>query len=422
MRGKMLYGLAVVGALWTAWTAYELAVPEPTDVLPERLSDPDSTPLAPVLAANLGESVETGNLVVPLTNGDEIFPRMLDAIREARESISFLTYVYWTGDIAREFAGELAAACRRGVETRVLLDAVGAYRMDETLVARMREAGCRVAYFHPIHWYTLRRFNHRTHRRALVVDGRVGFTGGVGIAEEWTGDAQDPGHWRDQHFLLEGPVVRQIQGAFSENWREATGEVLSGARHFPELTPVGEATVVPILEGPGGTVSKTAFAYWMMLRHAKRKVNVWTPYFAPDPDLVEAILETARRGVRVTLLLPGERTDHKIVRWAGRSHYPELLEAGVRIHEYEPTMMHVKAVTVDDEWAVVGTANFDNRSFELNYEIVLAVEDPALVRALDGIFAADLARSRRITPEEVDGWGWPVRVRDRLAGALREQI
>ncbi|HUP20911.1 MAG TPA: phospholipase D-like domain-containing protein, partial [Gemmatimonadota bacterium] len=175
MRTKLIYGLAAVGALWTAWTAYELAVPEPTDILPERLSDPDSTPLAAVLAASLGESVEVGNRVVPLTNGDEIFPAMLDAIREARESISFLTYIYWTGEIARDFAAELSAACDRGVEVRILLDAVGAYKMDDALVERMEAAGCRVELFRPIHWYTVRRFNNRTHRRALVVDGRVGF-------------------------------------------------------------------------------------------------------------------------------------------------------------------------------------------------------------------------------------------------------
>ena len=422
MREKLIYGLAAAGVVWGVWTAYEMAVPEPTDVLPERLSDPDSTPLAAVLAASLGESVQEGNRVVPLTNGDEIFPAMLQAIREAEESISFLTYIYWTGDIARVFAAEMSAACRRGVEVRILLDAVGAYKMDDALVERMRAAGCRVERFRPIHWYTIRRFNHRTHRRALVVDGRVGFTGGVGIAEEWTGDAEDPDHWRDQHFRLEGPVVRQIQGAFAENWREVTGEVLSGRRHYPDLPPAGEATVVPVLGAPGGSISKTAFTYWLMLQHAERTVHVSTPYFAPDPDLVEAILAAARRGVAVTLLLPGEHADYAIVRWAGRSYYAELLDAGVRIHEYTPTMMHVKAFTVDGEWAVIGTANFDSRSFELNFELVLAVEDAGLAASLDERFAEDLARSRRITPEEVEAWPWHVRMRDHLASGLREQI
>lgn len=422
MRRGILYGLAAIGALWTVWTTYEVVIPEPTDVLPERLSRADSVPLARVLAANLGVAVVEGNRIEPLANGVEIFPPMLEAIRSARESVSFLTYVYWTGDIAREFADELTAACRRGVEVRVLLDAYGARRMDETHVARMRDAGCRVAWFHPVRWYTIRRFNHRTHRRALVVDGRIGFTGGVGIGEEWTGDAEDPGHWRDEHFRLEGPIVRWLQGAFAENWRAATGELLSGARLFPELPPAGEARIVPVLDEPGGSVSRTALAYWTLLQGARRKVNVWTPYFVPDPDLLDAIVETARRGAEVTLLVPGDHNDSRVVRWASRVYYDDLLDAGVRVFEYAPTMMHVKAITVDDEWAVVGTANFDSRALELNYEIVLAVEDAGLVQALDRRFVADLARSRRIGRDELDARSPLERIRDRLAYALREQI
>lgn len=422
MKRGLIYGLAALGALWVVWTAYELAVPEPVDVLPDRLSDRDSAPLAPILAANLGEPVVAGNRIEALSNGDEIFPPMLEAIRGASHSISFLTYVYWTGEIAREMAGELEAACRRGVDVRVLLDAVGAYKMNSELVDRMRSAGCQVEYFHPIHWYTLRRFNHRTHRRALVIDGRIGFTGGVGIADEWTGDAGDPGHWRDEHFRVEGPVVRYLQGAFSENWRETTGEALSGPRHYPDLEPAGEAVVIPILEGPGGSVSKTAFAYWTMLKGARERVRIWTPYFAPDPDLEAAILETARRGVEVELLMPNELNDSRVVRWASQTYYGDLLDAGVRIYEYQPTMMHVKSLTVDREWAVVGTANFDNRSFELNYEVMLAVRDPAFVRSLDATFEADRARSVEITPDMVERRSVLARVRDWLVMGLREQI
>lgn len=426
MRRGALWGLAIVGAASLAWWLYALATPETTDELPRELSAPPRTAgeglLAATLAANLGEPIVAANRVTPLHNGARIFPPMLEAIRGARESISFLTYVYWQGEVAREFAAELSAAARRGVEVRVLLDAHGARKMDEALVEEMRAAGCRVAWFHPLHWYTIRRYNNRSHRRALVVDGRTGFTGGVGIAEEWTGDAEDAGHWRDDHFKIEGPVVRYLQGAFAENWREATGEVLSGERLFPEIPPAGEAVVVPVLEGPGGSVSKMGLLYWTFLQVARERVRIWTPYFVPDPDLERAIMETARRGVAVELLVPNDRNDSRLVRHASQTYYGELLDAGVRIYEYQPTMMHVKAITVDDEWTVVGTANFDNRSFELNYEIALAVRDPVLNATMNRSFERDLARSERITREDVESWSPLERLRDRLYGMLREQI
>lgn len=426
-REGALWGLAAFGAASLAWGLYALATPETTDDLPERLStaprgDGEDPLLAETLAANLGEPISDGNRIEPLHNGAEIFPPMLDAIREARESISFLTYVYWTGEVAREFAAELAAACRRGVEVRVLLDAYGARKMDEALVEEMEDAGCHVASFHPLHWYTVRRYNNRSHRRALVVDGRVGFTGGVGIAEEWTGNAQDGDHWRDDHFKVEGPVVRYLQGAFAENWREATGEVLSGPRLFPEIEPAGEALAVPILETPGGSVSKTGLLYWALLQVARERVRIWTPYFVPDPDLLEAIREAARRGIVVELLVPGDRNDSTLVRRASQSLYPDLLEAGVRICEYQPTMMHVKAVLVDDAWTVLGTANFDNRSFELNYEVVLAVRDPELNAAMSRSFDRDLRACERITRETVESWSLLDRARNVVYAALREQI
>lgn len=419
-----LWGLAAIGAASLAWGLYALVTPETTDELPAGLSTAPRGEgfVLQTLAANLGEPVLEGNRIVPLHNGEEIFPAMLEAIRQARETVSFLTFVYWQGDVAREFAAELAAASRRGVEVRVLLDAYGARKMDEALVERMREAGCRVAWFHPLHWYALRRYNERTHRRALVVDGRVGFTGGVGIAEEWTGDAGGPAHWRDDHFRIEGPAVRYVQGAFAENWREATGEVLAGERLFPEIEPVGDAVVVPILETPGGSVSKTGLLYWTLLQVAREQVRIWTPYFVPDPDLLDAMVATARRGVAVELLVPGDHNDSDLVRHASQTFYPELIEAGVAVYEYRPTMIHVKAVTVDGSWTVLGTANFDNRSFELNYEIAFAVRDPALNAAMNRSFERDRSRARRITERDVESWSWLERIRNHLYVTLREQI
>jgi cardiolipin synthase len=424
-KETFLYPLAGFGAAALLYAVYALATAEPTDVLPQGLSgdsEPHDFDLGSTLAANIDAPLVEGNRVELLENGDQIFPPMLEAIRAAEQSVNMLTYIYWQGDIARRFARELAAACRRGVEGRVLLDAVGAARMDEALVEQMRAAGCQVAYFHPPRWNELRRLNRRTHRKVMVVDGKKGFTGGVGIAEEWTGDAEDPGHWRDDHFLVEGPVVRYLQGAFGENWREATGEVLAEERFYPAIDSTGGARAVPILGEPGTTISDIAFLYWLSLQRARDQVWISTPYFAPDPDLQESIEAAARRGVEVVLILPNELNDSRLVRWASRTYYRPLLEAGVRIFEYQPTMFHVKAVTVDDAWAIVGSANFDNRSFELNYEVMLAVEDRELVESLQESMRADLEESREITLEDVEAWSPLARARDRLATVLREQI
>lgn len=424
-RNAVLYPLAGLGAAASLYAIYALATAEPTDVLPLKLSSADdrgALDLASTIAANLDAPLLDGNRVELLENGEEIFPPMLQSIRDAEQSINFLTYVYWQGEIARRFAAELAAACRRGVEVRVLLDAVGSAKMDNALIEEMERAGCRVAHFHPPRWNELRRMNRRTHRKILVVDGARGFTGGVGIAEEWTGDAEAPGHWRDDHFRVEGPVVRYLQGAFAENWREATGEVLADGRFYPPLEPAGEARAISLLGEPGGTVSHIAFLYWIALQRARERVWISTPYYLPEPGLQDAIEATARRGVEVVLIVPGERNDSRLVRWASRTRYRKLLEAGVRIFEFEPTMFHVKAVTVDGDWAIVGSSNFDNRSFELNYEIVLAVEDPALVEDLRASMRGDLERSREVTLEDVEAWTPLERARDRLALSLREQI
>jgi cardiolipin synthase len=423
-RNAILYPFAGVGAVALLYAVYALGTAEPVDVLPDRLSSAPSrdVDLPSTVAANLDAPLLVGDRVQLLENGDRIFPPMLDAIREAERSVNLLTFVYWQGDIARRFAAEMTAACRRGVEGRVLLDAIGAAKMDEALIEEMRAGGCLVAHFHPPRWNELRRMNRRTHRKVLVVDGRIGFTGGVGIAEEWTGRATDPEHWRDDHFRIEGPSVRYLQGAFAENWREATGEALVEQRFYPEVEPSGEARAVPILGAPGGTVSDIAFLYWISLQAARERVWIATPYYMPDPDLQSAVEATARRGVRVHLIVPNELNDSSLVRWASRTHYRALLESGVRIYEYQPTMFHVKAVTVDDDWAIVGSANFDNRSFELNYEVMIAVQDSALVRVLERSMRDDVRESREITLEDVEKWSLLERARDRLAALLREQI
>lgn len=425
MKGFVLYALAIIGILSLAWWLYASVAAEPIDIAPDRFSTgnaPMVPDLAATLAANLDAPVLEGNQVELLVNGDEIFPAMLTAIDEAHTSVNLLSYIYWQGEMAREFADHLMGAVKRGVAVRLLVDAYGARKMDPALVEQMRAAGIDVAIFRPLRWTDLRRFNNRTHRKVMVVDGRIGFTGGVGIADEWTGDAQDANHWRDDHFRLQGPVVRYLQGSFAENWRQASGEVLSGRVLFPTLEPAGPARIVPLNAAPGGSISDIAFVYWFSFHAAHHEVQIATPYFVPDPDLDLGILLAARRGVKITLLVPGPHQDSTLVRYASRTYYRRLLQAGVRIFEFQPTMMHAKVVTVDDNMAVIGSSNFDSRSFEMNYEVVLAVYDPTLVTVLKAEYAHDVSRSKEVTMADVDSWSLPARVRDDLAALLREKL
>lgn len=425
-RKRRIIGVfAMLGIASTLWFAYVVATPEDIDSPPGRLSGGpglQGRELGIALAAHLNSPVTSGNRVDLLVNGDEIFPAMLDAIRGAKDSVHLLTYVYWTGPIADDFARELAAAARRGVKVRLLLDAFGGRKIDERWLQRMRRDGVDVAWFRPLHWYTLRRYDNRTHRKVLVVDGRIGFTGGVGIAAEWMGDAQDPDHWRDDHFRVRGPAVTALQGAFAENWREAIGEVLAGDRIFPVQEAAGDARVIGINTAPGESFQGVPLAYWMLINSARRRLLIATPYFVPDADLQHDVVAAARRGVEVTLLVPGRHQDSKLVRYASRTYYRALLEAGVRIHEYQPTLMHSKVMVVDDDWSLIGSPNFDSRSLEFNYENALAVRDRALAARLAESTAEDLRNARPITLEEVDDWSAFERARNALALLLREQL
>lgn len=401
---------------------YVAVVPEPSDVFPERYvsSAPPPRELPGVLTTHIGEPTVRDVEIEMLNNGVEIFPPMLAAIRDADSVVNLLTYVYWDGEIAERFADALGRAARRGVRVRVLLDGFGSAKMPDRLVEQMEEAGCDVKWFHPLHWYTLNRANNRTHRKILIADS-VGFLGGVGIADEWSGDARGPDEWRDVHFRVRGPIVPYLQMAFAENWRQATGEVLVFDPGEPADPSPQTNTVVPVPTRPGD-LSSMAFAYWSALRSARREVLIATPYFVPDPPLADEIAAAARRGVDVTLLVPGGHSDSRLARYAGQVEYATLLEAGVRIFEHGPTMMHSKLVVVDDIYSIIGSANFDNRSFELNYEFSLAVVDSALAERIERAYRRDLSRSIEIT---LEGWrerSWLSRLRDRAAHLLREQL
>jgi cardiolipin synthase len=287
------------------------------------------------------------------------------------------------------------------VKVRILLDAFGAKKMSGVLVDRLVEAGCDVAWYHPLSWYTLKRLNNRTHRKVLVVDREVGFTGGVGIAEEWTGAAEDPEHWRDNHFRVRGPAVRYLHAGFAENWRRATGEVMAHPIPTDELGGRGRARATPLATSPRGKESDIGVMYWLLLMRARETIDIATPYFVPDRDMLEAITATAERGVRVRLLVPGPHLDKKIVQWASYASFDDLIDAGVEVWEYQPTMMHVKSLVADGRWSIIGSANFDNRSFELNDELVLLVDDSRLADDVTKHFEEDLEQSRRMGREQI---------------------
>jgi cardiolipin synthase len=329
---------------------------------------------------------------------------MLGTMGSAKRTLNFLSYLYWSGEIATTIAGALCDAAGRGVEVNVLLDAVGSAKMDRKLVRAMDEAGVTFAYFRPPKPYAIRRVNNRTHRKLLIADGEVGLTGGVGIADQWTGNAQDPEHWRDTHVRVRGPIVRGLQGAFAENWLEATGDVLVGPDYLPELRPVvengGAMHVVRSTAEVGDT--NVEALYFLAIACARRTLHLTSAYFAPRPAFIEALTDAAERGVDVRVLVPGPHTDKDFVRQAGHSVYEQLLRGGVRIFEFCPTMIHAKTLSIDGAWSSVGSVNFDNRSFQLQDEVTLCVCSRDFARRLDAQFQRDLERSAEI---DLDRWG-----------------
>lgn len=343
-----------------------------------------------------GERVSEGNTVELLQNGDEIFPPMLTAIRESTSTIHFSTYVYWAGSVPQTFAKALADAAMRGVVVRVVLDSEGTEPMPHGLVNQMRAAGCHVALFRRMRWFDWMKYNHRTHRRLLIIDGTIGFTGGVGIADEWSGHAQSPKHWRDTHVRLTGPIVASLQGAFTDNWNQCTEELLLDARDYPLLEPTGQVAVCAVVSTPANGASEAQRVMAACVAGATRTLHVSNAYFVPTPTFVDALCAASERGVDVRILVPGPYHDQKIVRCASRHTWPRLLQAGVGIHEYQPTMMHAKTLVTDGEVLLVGSINFDPRSFALNAEFGVVIVDRDLAAEVERAFSADCARSKKV--------------------------
>jgi cardiolipin synthase len=367
--------------------------------------------------------VAAGNRAEILINGDEIFPAFIETIAAAKESVNLLTYIYWHGEVAREVADAVCERARAGIEVNVLFDAVGSAKMGRELTGQMRDAGVNLAIFRPPKPYAIRRLNNRTHRKLCIVDGRVGLIGGVGIADEWTGDAQDPDHWRDTHVRVRGPVVRGLQGAFAENWLEATGDVLVGPRYLPELEPVGGGCTMQLVRSSAGVGDTNVEAlYFLAIACARRELHLTAAYFAPRPAFIEALCDAAKRGVDVRVLVPGEHIDKPFVRKAGRGAYDELLRCGVRIWEFCPTMLHAKTLTIDGRWTSLGSVNFDNRSFQLQDEATLCVSSESFAGALDAQFERDLERSEEIGLERWRERSLRAKANERLLTLARREL
>ena len=370
----------------------------------------------------LGPSVIDGNRVVAYNNGAEIFPAMLEAIRGARVSVTFETYVYWSGEIGELFAKALAERAEAGIPVHVTIDWVGSIKMDPALLDLMEDAGVEVERYRPLHWYNLGRMNNRTHRKLLVVDGRIGFTGGVGIADEWKGSAQDPDHWRDIHFRIDGPVVAQIQAAFNDNWIKTTGRVLNGPDYFPPLEPAGDMKAHLFIASPAGGSESMHLMFLMAIAAAEHTIDLAASYFIPDELVMGALLQARKRGVRIRVVLPGPYIDSSLVRVTSKADWGPLLRAGVEIHEYQPTMFHNKLLIVDDEMVSLGSTNFDIRSFRLNDEASLNVYDRDFALQMTRVFERDLERSKPYTYEQWLSRPWRERIAERVLLPIKSQL
>ncbi|HEY9015252.1 MAG TPA: phospholipase D-like domain-containing protein [Gemmatimonadales bacterium] len=370
----------------------------------------------------LGPPLVNGNRVTTLLNGDQAFPAMLEAIRGAKQSVNFEGYIFWSGNIAEQFANAFSERARAGVPVHVVLDWLGSKKMDGEHLKQMRAAGVQVVRYRPLRWYDLDRVNKRTHRKILVVDGRIGFVGGIGIADPYMGHAQDKDHWRDAQFRFEGPVVAQLQSDFMDNWIKTGNALLDGPAYFPTPDSVGSQVAQAFHSSPGAGVESLRLMFYLAIASASERILIANPYFVPNSMLVRMLVEARQRGVDVEIIVPGPILDAQVVRRASKAKWGPLLEAGVKIYEYQPTFYHNKLMVVDDCWASVGSTNFDNRSFRLNDEANINVLDREFAREQARIFAEDRARSRRVTLEEWRHRPITERLEELVGRMMRHQL
>jgi cardiolipin synthase len=362
------------------------------------------------------------NSFILLNNGDEFYPAMLEDIGKAEASITIEAYIYWSGQIGLAFARALAAKSKAGVNVKILLDAIGSASIGEEILQTLQDGQCELAWYNPIHWYSLGRFNHRTHRKSLIVDGKVGFTGGAGIADHWLGNAEDPRHWRDIQIRVEGPAVVPLQTGFAQNWLQTTHELISGPLYFPAPVPAGPLNVQTIMSSPEAGASSVRILYYLSIICARRSIFIANPYFIPDQSAIDILIEAKQRGVDVRIMVSGINNDNWLARHNSVRLFRRLLKAGIEIREYNRTMLHHKTMVVDDIWATVGTTNFDNRSFAHNEETNVCVYDREVARVLRQVFMADLEACARV---ELRTWrrrGLWTKTQEVIASVLQEQI
>jgi cardiolipin synthase len=341
-----------------------------------------------------------GNRVTIFTDGPSFYPAMLEAIRGAKRSIIMECYIFLPGTIGGAFIDALSERARNGVNVTIVVDAIGSLTLWGKPVARLRAAGVRVESYQSLRWYALHRFNNRTHRELLVIDGTSAFIGGAGVADWWASPSgRRPRPWRDTMARVEGPIVAALQGVAAENWLECCGEILTGPDYFPDLQPCGDTTAFVVKSSPADRATASRVSFQLLIEGADQTVRIATPYFLPDRAFRRALITMARRGVTLSVIVPGRHTDQRWVRLVSRRMWGPLLEAGIRIFEYQPAMMHAKILIVDDIWTVVGTTNIDNRSFEHNDEVNLAMRDPALAARLLQDYERDLSACTEVTLE-----------------------
>jgi cardiolipin synthase len=381
----------------------------------------DSPEFKATVAGATGSPFVSGNSLTLLNNGDAFYPPMLAAIRQAEWSVTIEAYIYWAGDIGREFADALAERALSGRKVKILLDAIGSASIGTEILDQLESAGCQVAWYNPIRWYTLGRFNNRTHRKSLIIDGRVAFTGGAGIADHWRGNARGPDEWRDLQIRLEGPAVVPLQTGFAHNWQQTTGELISGDEYYPIIPPAGTQAVQTLLSSPETGASSVRTMYYLSIVCARESIYIANPYFVPDPVAIETLIDAKRRGVDVRIMVSGIRNDNWLARHNSVRLFGRLLEAGIEILEFNRTMLHHKTMVVDRQWITVGTTNFDNRSFAHNDESNVNAFDRDLAGQLHASFADDLGGCERLTFERWRRRGVWARIQEFFASFLQEQ-
>ena len=374
------------------------------------------------LAGAVNQPVLDGNELTILQNGVEIFPALFEAMAAAGESIHFSTFIYESGSVPERFADALSAAARRGIEVRVVLDSRGSKKIPPELVAQMCEAGCQVRWFRPIQWFTWAKYNHRTHRKLLIVDGKLAFTGGVGIADEWDGDGDSPAHWRDTHVSIVGPAVAVVQAAFVDTWNEATGELPIGEKVFPILARAGGVGICAIQSNPTNATSDARRSMAALIAGSSRRLWITNAYFIPTPPFIKALCDAKARGVDVKILMPGPYHDQPAVRRASRRTWPALLRGNVELYEFQPTMIHAKTVVVDGTVTSIGSINFDPRSFALNAEFGVVALDQGIAAQMEEAFVTDLGQARRVTEQDLRRLSPWQKLRDRSCYWIRAQL